>query len=118
MGVEADARTHVIVRGYGDEPVRLLLYRTENMGRVAFVGSESSTRPIGLPREQVYAFDARFFGQLRTAYETANQKELATLYEQLEQHKVVDNVIPVEIHSRHGQERLADSEGPSGRDRQ
>jgi hypothetical protein len=62
-----DSRFPVIVRTWGDEPVRLYLYRIEN--NMCFVGSKDCKKPIGLPANQVFAFDLDKFDALFTAFQ-------------------------------------------------
>lgn len=49
----------VIVRGWGDEPVKLALHRLDSKRHRAYVGSMTAQRPIGLPVDQVFVFDDR-----------------------------------------------------------
>jgi hypothetical protein len=74
-------REAVIVRSWGDEPVRLFVYRIENNGHTVFVGPDSELgRPIGLPSDQVLIFDEDAFSALRSAYERADFSELSRIY--------------------------------------
>ena len=52
----------VIVRAWGDEPVKLFLHRIEN--RRCYVGKLESHTPIGLPDDQVFIFDQQFFNRV------------------------------------------------------
>ena len=51
----------------GDEPVLLLMYSIEK--NRCYVGRENARRPIGLPFNQVFAFDSDRFSTLRKAWE-------------------------------------------------
>jgi hypothetical protein len=62
-----DAGSAVIVRAWGDEPVKLYLYKIEN--KRVFVGSENCKSPIGIPLEQVFPFDLDAFDHLCTAFQ-------------------------------------------------
>lgn len=71
----------VIVRAWGDEPVCLVVYRTENKGNVVFVGPDGpGGRPIGLPNEQVFEFREKVYADLVSAYNRGNMTELFGLY--------------------------------------
>jgi hypothetical protein len=101
-------RPSVIVRGWGDEPVQLLLYSIEN--NMCYVGKENSKHPIGIPTTEVFAFDSSLFSTLRTAYDNGEIAILREIYtdiplEHLACNKYQDNVL-----STHGQENITDPE--------
>jgi len=68
----------VIVRAWGDEPVRLLLYRIEN--KRCYVGNDTARYPIGLPFDQVAVFDSRRYSQLCTAFRDGDIRKLGELW--------------------------------------
>ena len=68
----------VIVKGWGDEPVKLLLYRIENNG--CFVASANADRPIGLPCDQVFTFDMDRFSSLCAAFKQGDERKLGELW--------------------------------------
>lgn len=70
----------VIVRAWGNEPVALLVYRADSKDSVVFVGAEGCRRPIGLPWDQVFAFEDETFKRLRTVYEREESEELLNIY--------------------------------------
>jgi hypothetical protein len=70
----SQSRPPVLVRAWGDEPVKLLLHRIEN--NRCYVGNERTTRPIGLPPEQVFAYDEDIFLHMRAQFDTGNTSKL------------------------------------------
>lgn len=107
MKDENNERPRVIVRAWGDEPVARVLYRLENNGNTAFIGSEQCNRPIGIPAEQVFPYDAERFAALKAAYGEGDSAELLMIYASLEENKRLDILIPDARQSLHDQERLA-----------
>jgi hypothetical protein len=71
----------VIVRSWGDEPVRLRVYRVENNGNTVFVGPEHGEgRAIGLPSEQIYEFTDAVHRLLHDAYSAADFDKIRQIY--------------------------------------
>src|SRR5262245_49375950 len=101
----------VIVRAWGDEPVRLLAYRVDFKAKTTWVGGPSCRRPIGLPSWQVFVFQGETFERLQEAYMDENKTLLHELY--LSCIKYQDS-----LESLHGQERLANPGRPSDRSQQ
>jgi len=57
----------VIVQGRHGEPVKLFLYSIDS--KDSYVGKCGPDKTIGLPHEQVYAYDESLFLRLIMAYE-------------------------------------------------
>jgi hypothetical protein len=72
------AKPPVIVRAWGDEPVKLVLYRIDN--KRCYVGLETSKAPIGLPVDQVFVFDVDRFYRLSTVFQQGDVGKLAELW--------------------------------------
>lgn len=62
----------VLVRAWGDEPVKLYLHRIEN--NIVFVGSPEAKRPIGLPVNQVFPYKESAFALLSTVFQQDKSK--------------------------------------------
>jgi hypothetical protein len=71
---EISVKRPVMVRSWGDEPVRLYLHRIEN--NRCYVGAESAQHPIGLPCEQVFAYDDQQFFHMRAQFDTGDARKL------------------------------------------
>ena len=74
-------RPPVIVRAFGDEPVRLLAYRLNLQAHTVYVGSSDASRPVGFPVDDVFDFDAELYRELQAAYSSGNKTRLLDLYE-------------------------------------
>ena len=111
-GVEISPESRVIVRGWGGEPVDLVVHRTENKGKTVIVGRNGGTRTVGLPSGDVFRFDAPIFAKLRAAFDAGRTTELQAIYADLEKNKSC-NLILDAIDSSHDQERLAHPERTS-----
>ena len=81
MHFDKNNRPNVIVRAWGDEPVVLQLYRIAN--KRCYVGGSRSACAIGLPFDQVFAFDSHKFSTMRTCFEQGKMAELKGLYDSL-----------------------------------
>ena len=68
----------VIVRAWGDQPVKLFLHRIEN--KQSYVGNETSKSPIGLPDDQVFAFDLDRFDCLSTVSQQGDVDKLGEFW--------------------------------------
>ena len=101
-------RPLVMVRAWGDEPMRLLLYRIDN--DVCFVGSENAKRPIGLPGDQVFDFDVDRFANLLTAFQQGDQRKLGELWANIPVDDCACNRYQYNVDCSHDQESIADSE--------
>ncbi len=106
---QRDELENVIVRAWGDEPVKLRLHHLDSKRHVAFVGRDGALRPIGLPVDEVFVFEESTFSQLRNAYKSGNVTELQGLYAS------IATSIKMTYIDQHDQEHLADSEGFEGR---
>jgi hypothetical protein len=98
-------RPNVIVRSWGDEPVKLVLYSIAN--DTCYVGSGLSKKAIGLPSDQVIAFDSDLFLRLLTAYKTGNKRELSTLYSSISVDDFACNKYQDVVKSSHGKEDIS-----------
>lgn len=74
-----EQRKAVIVRAWGDEPVKMFLHSIED--NVLYVGQMGSVHSIGLPLRDVYVFDDELFESLRSVYITHDMQALRALYE-------------------------------------
>lgn len=103
-------RPEVIVRSWGDEPVRLFLHRIEN--NRCFVGIEYASRPIGLPFWEVFAFDVDRFSALSTAFRHGNTSKLGELWANISVDDFACNKYRDVLLLHHDQENIADSQRP------
>jgi hypothetical protein len=98
----------VIVRAWGDEPVRLFLHRIDN--KRCYVGNETSKSPIGLPEDQVFAFDVDRFARLSTAFQQGDVDKLGELWANIPVEDSACNRYQDMLKSLHDQEPFTDSE--------
>jgi len=68
---------YVLVRAFGDEPVRLSVVSDEGP-RMVLAGISGAT--ISLPREWFYLFDADRFTAMREAYDRKESESLKSLW--------------------------------------
>lgn len=106
----------VMVRGWGDEPVRMVMYRIEN--KHCYVGREGSARTIGLPVDQVFAFDSDRFADLRTAFSQMDKNKVGEIWANIPVDELACNRYQDMLKCSHGKERIANPEGPTGSDHQ
>ena len=104
----------VTVRAWGDEPVRLFLHRIEN--NRCYVGNERSVHPIGLPIEQVFAFDMDTFTGLSTAFQQGDVGKLGELWANLGVDDFACNKYKISLECSHDQEHIADPESAPSSD--
>lgn len=97
----------VIVRAWGNEPVLLMLYAIEN--NRCYVGGENSRRPIGLPVDQVFAFDSHRFSTLREAWELGNVAKTGSIFDDFTVDDFACNRYRDNIKCLHDQEDITDS---------
>ncbi len=97
----------VIVRAWGNEPVRSYLHRIEN--NRCIVGSENANNPISLPPDQVFAFTIHTFSTMVDMYQKGNIAELREVYANLRD-DLACNRYQDSLDSSHDQEHLTDSE--------
>ena len=98
----------VLVRAWGDEPVKLNLHRIEN--NRCFVAAAGALRPIGLPLNQVFVFDLDRFSTLSTAYESSDFGKLGELWANIPVDDLACNRYQDMLRCVHDQENLTDSE--------
>jgi hypothetical protein len=102
----------VIVRAWGDEPVQLTLHRIVN--NRCYVGQRGTLFPIGLPFDQVFAFDSCLFSTMRQCFEQGKLAELKDLYSSLSVDELSCNKYQDNVSYAHDQEHLTDSECAQG----
>jgi hypothetical protein len=73
-------REYVIIRAFGDEPVKLRPVAVRE-GAIDVVGSDEAT-PMPFHRDRAYRFEEAVFEELRSAYETGEGERLHRLWEQ------------------------------------
>jgi hypothetical protein len=98
----------VIVRAWGDEPVRLILYKIDN--KRCYVGIETSKSPIGLPEDQVFAFDVDRFCMLSTVFKQGDVDKLGQLWASIPVDDFACNKYKDMLTCLHDQENVTDSE--------
>jgi len=106
---ETASRFPVIVRAWGDEPVRLLLYRVDN--KRCYVGSESSKKPIGIPKSEVFGFDMDRFSSLLVAFRQGDKRKLGELWANMPVDDFACNKYQDKLKSSHDQEHVTDTSG-------
>ncbi|HZW92499.1 MAG TPA: hypothetical protein VFF64_05965 [Candidatus Eremiobacteraceae bacterium] len=104
-------RPEVIVRAWGDEPVRLFLHRIEK--NRCFVGIERAAKPIGLPFGEVFVFDVDRFSALCTAFKQGDASKLGELWANIQVDDFACNKYQDMITCLHDQEHITDPEGAS-----
>jgi hypothetical protein len=110
---EEPERPAVIVKGWGDEPGKLLLYRIEN--NRCFVASAKADRPIGLPCDQVFAFNEDKFNEASTAFQQGNMRKLGEIWAKMTMDDFACDKYKNSVPCSHDQEHLANPESaPSG----
>ena len=110
-------RPEVIVRSWGNEPVRLLAHGIDTQKQRVFVGVRGARRPISLPWSVVFDFEPETFRSLRGAYTSGNSEELDGAYRRLAVDERSCNKYRNNVYSGHDKEgQIADSKGPSGGD--
>ncbi len=112
---EVNVRPSVIVRAWGDEPVKLTLHRIEN--KRCYVGNERTLCPIGLPFDQVFAFDVDRFASLCTAFTQKDISSLAKLWAGIPVDDFACNKYQDVLGSSHDQENITDPECTENRHR-
>jgi hypothetical protein len=95
----------VIVRSWGDEPVRLFLYRVDN--NHVYVGNSAGNRVIGLPAEQVYLFDRTTYSDLRRAFDAGDSDRLISTYSKLAKESSCNRYQDI-LELQHGKENITD----------
>lgn len=99
----------VIVRSWGDKPVKLSLRSVSQTH--CYVGIMGSTKAVGIPKEQVSGFTEERFNALSEAYATGDMHYLCTLYSQIPVEDYACNMYQNNVDSSHDQEGIADIEG-------
>jgi len=106
----------VIVRAWGDQPVKLVLHAIENNRCV--VGSTNGTRTLSLPTEQVFYFNVDRFNALSTAFQQGDKRKLGELWENIPLDDFACNRYQDMLSSVHDQEHFTDPECTSRGDSQ
>ena len=75
-------RMTVIVKSFGDEPVRLWLFSSG--GTRSIVGNQKKTATLCLPNESLFRFQRNTFRQLRKAFDQGRLVDLADLWRKAE----------------------------------
>jgi hypothetical protein len=68
----------VIVRAFGDEPVKLMV--VGRRGRSVLVAGRDGGHTVGFPSQYVYQFDAEQYNLLRGAWERGDRRALLSLW--------------------------------------
>ena len=95
----------VIVRAWGDEPVKLFLHRIEN--RRCYVGKLESHTPIGLPDDQVFIFDVDRFHMLSSVFQQGDGDKLGELWANIPMDDFACNRYQNDLDYRHDQESVS-----------
>jgi len=112
MSSAKNNKPDVIVRAWGDEPVRLRLYAIKN--KRCYFGQVGTVFPIGLPFNQVFAFDSHMFSTMRCCFEQGKMSELKGFYEKMSVDDFACNRYQDNVSCVHDQEHLTDSECAQG----
>lgn len=99
----------VIVRSWGDQPVKMVLHSSSETH--CYVGVSGSIREIGIPKEQVFVFSDDRFAALCAAYAAGKTQYLCALYSQIPVEDFACNRYQDNVSSSHDQEGVPDSEG-------
>jgi len=97
----------VIVRAWGDEPVKLFLHRIEN--NRCYVGQRESRRPIGLPFDEVFAYDEDRFVTLSTSFQHGDLRNVSEIYANISVDDFACNKYQDVLRSRHDQKNITDT---------
>lgn len=97
-------RPLVMVRSWGDEPVRLYLHRLDN--NRSYVGFENAVAPIGLPNEQVFGFNEDRFSELSTAFAQGDKSKVRELWSAFHVDDYACNRYKINLESLHDQEHI------------
>ena len=102
----------VIVRAWGDEPVKLFLHRIEN--NRCYVGSIESRRPIGLPVDQVFVFNEDVFSDLIHRFAQACTGKKGEIWANMAVDDFSCNKYQKTVGYSHDQENISSSECVAG----
>ena len=116
QGNDSHVKHLVMVRAWGDEPVKLFLHRIEN--NRCYVGNERASRPIGLPLEQVFAFSEDRFSTIFTQFSQGDMRKLSEEWAKLGVDDFACNKYQDTLCSAHDQEHVTDFECTQGRNGQ
>lgn len=103
----------VIVRAWGDEPVTQWLYLIDTDRHIAKIGGNSARFPIGIPSADVYPYRPLEYSKMRHAYDLSDKDALSAIYACSVGVEGIDNLIPTEIDSEYGEERVPHPQQPS-----
>ena len=107
-------RPQVMVRAWGDEPVKLSIHRIEN--KRCYVGNEVSKSPVGLPNDQVFVFDLDRSSLLCTAFKHGDADKLGELWAKMTVDDFACNKYQISLECSHDQEHFTDSESAPSSD--
>ena len=101
-------RPPVIVRAWGNEPVKLFLYNIVN--KRCYVGSQDSETPIGLPLDQGFVFDVDRFSTLSTIFQQGDVDKLGERLANIPLDDLACNRYQDVLSSQNDKENVSDSE--------
>jgi hypothetical protein len=107
--IEFYADKAVIVRSWGDQPVKMILRSSSQTH--CYVGKSGSNREVGIPKEQVFGFTEERFEALAAAHAKGEMHHLCTLYSQISVEDLSCNMYQNNVESSHDQESISDIEG-------
>src|SRR5881394_2941982 len=94
----------VIVRSFGGEPVTLFAHRFDANKKRVLVGQAYAKRPISLPLEDVFPFEAGRFAELSEAFKRGDRKRLTDLYKTLGRNNSSCSRYQIMLDSQHEEE--------------
>lgn len=97
----------VIVRAWGDEPVKMQLHSIEN--NRCYVLNKPLGRRLGLPFDQVISYEESLFCSLRKAYESGSMDKLKYIYDNIPLDDFACNKYRDKVQSCHDKEQIRDS---------
>lgn len=93
----------VIVRSFGEEPVRLVAHSIDRAKHRVFVGKETASQPISLPFTDVFDYSPDLFTQLAQAFQKGDTVTLQKIYTDLRGKKSC-NRYQISVNSVHEKE--------------
>jgi hypothetical protein len=97
----------VLVRAWGDEPVKLFLHRIAN--KRCFVGRQAGAKSLGLPSDQVFSYDLDRFISLSTAFKQGDVDKLGELWANIPVDDCACNRYQDNLECVHDQESVSSS---------
>jgi hypothetical protein len=95
----------VIVRAWGDEPVKVFLYAIEN--NRCIVGASDGVRTLSLPADQVFYFDVDRLTSLSTAFQQGDRRKLGELWAKIPVDDFACNRYQDKLECLHDQEPIS-----------